>query len=88
MQSATASRKPKGSGRIRGLIVLFVGLLVCYVLSQSAVVEEVCTRTGDFDTFQNAVPVRVTTWVSISMFGRPIGAPVWIRSDTINPNFE
>jgi len=88
MQSATASKKSKGSGRIRGLIVLLAGLLVCFVLSQAAVVEEVCTRTGDFDPSAIGVPVRVTTWVSISMFGGSIGAPVWSRSDLINPMFE
>jgi hypothetical protein len=68
--------------------VLLAGLFVCYVLSQVLVVEQVRTETGDYDHFQGGQPVRVTTWVSISILGRPIGVPVWIRSDTINPLFE
>ncbi len=88
MQSATSSKKSKGSGRIRGLIVLLAGLFVCYVLSQVVVVEEVRTETGDYDHFQGGVPVRVTTWVSIPLLGPSFRAPIGSRTDFINPMFE
>jgi hypothetical protein len=83
MQTTTPLR-----ARRRWLLSLLIGLFACYFMTQVVVMEDVWTPTGPFNHFENSQPHRVTTWVSVSVFGRSLSLPIFRRDGMKNTQFE
>lgn len=88
METTTTPARSEGMNRPRRLLSLLIVLFAIYFIAQIVVVNEVWTPTGPYDHIEGAQPHRVTTWVSVSMFGRSFSLPVFTRSGMKDTQFE